>query len=220
MAKVIDQSHNPALGQLLKEMRSREEQKDRHRFRRNMKLIGTLMAYEIAASLPSVDTRVETPLGHRSVRVLRQPPVLGTALRAGVPFLDGMLEVFRDSDVMFFGASREEGVGPDASLSMKIALSYQALSPCEGRELIFADPMIATGSTIFDIHAAITAQKVRPSRFIVAGLVGFLGAAERLEAKIPACEVWLATADDALDARGYIVPGLGDAGDLCYGAKA
>ena len=131
-----------------------------------------------------------------------------------------MLEVFRDSDTMFFGAARVEGRGPDASGSIPVALGYSALADCAGRTVIFADPMVATGSTIIDIHAALVASGRRPGRFIVAGLVGYREAARRLEAAIPGVEVWFATCDDDLDERGYIVPGLGDAGDLAFGPKA
>ena len=220
MAHIIDQANNPGLGEILRQMRSIEVQGDRHRFRGNLKLIGTLMAYEIASTLASREVTVRTPLGERDTRILETPPVLGTALRAGLPFLDGMLEIFRDSDTMYFGAARDDDAGgPEADLSMKIQLSYSAIAPCNDRVVIFADPMVATGSTVVDIHRALLARGVKPERFIVAGLVGFAGAIERLEVEIPGCEVWFATCDDELDDRGYIVPGLGDAGDLCYGPK-
>jgi len=220
MAHIIEHANNPALGQFLAAMRSIDLQNDRHRFRENMKIIGALTAYEIAQTLPSREECVRTPLGERSVRVLDGHPILGTALRAGVPFLNGMLEIFRDSDAMFFGASRDDDAGgPEADLTMKIKLSYQAVSPCHERTVIFADPMVATGSTVVDIYNSLLTQGIKPDRFIVAGLVGFAGAIERLEVEIPGCEVWFATCDDDLDERGYIIPGLGDAGDLCFGQK-
>ena len=219
MANILDERTNPALGEILSELRSTERQADRQRFRTNMALLGTLLGYEIGASLASDELEIATPLGSRQVAHFRQPPILATALRAGLPFLDGMLKIFRGSDAMFFGAARAEGAGPDDSLGMQVDLSYRSLTSCEGRDLIFVDPMVATGSTVIDIHRSLVSSCGTPSRFIVAGLVGFRGAIDRLEQAIPGVEVWYVTCDETLDERGYIVPGLGDAGDLCYGAK-
>ncbi len=219
MAEILDRKGNPALGRWLRTVRSVDLQGDRERFRLALRRLGAFLAYELAAGLESRTVTVTTPLGKAEVEDLARPPVLATALRAGLPFLDGMLEVFPDADVMFFGAARSEGSGPAHDLAMDVTLDYEALVPCDGRDVIFADPMVATGSTVVDIHRVMTARGLRPRRFIVAGLVGFSGAIERIEAAVPRSEIWFVTCDDALNERGYIVPGLGDAGDLCYGAK-
>ncbi|HGY90799.1 MAG TPA: uracil phosphoribosyltransferase [Planctomycetes bacterium] len=219
MAEILDRRGNPALGRWLRRVRSVELQKDRESFRRALIRLGSFLAYEIAAGLESRAATVTTPLGQAGVVELAQPPVLATALRAGLPFLDGMLDVFPDADVMFFGAARAEGNGPAEDLSMDVKLDYEALVPCHGRDVIFADPMVATGSTVVDIHNVMTARHLTPRRFIVAGLVGFSGAVERIEAAVPSAEIWFVTCDEELNERGYIVPGLGDAGDLCYGEK-
>ena len=219
MVKILDEDGNPALGELLKEMRSEDLQTDRHRFRHNMRLISSLLGYRLASSLGSQTETIKTPLGLRKQQVLVKPPVLATALRAGLPFLDGMLEIFKNSDVMFVGAARVEGETSESRGKVKVELSYQAMPACHGHEVIFVDPMIATGTTIIDIHRLLVAADQQPAKFIVAGLVGCRSSLEMLEAEIPNCEVWCATADEELDENFYIVPGLGDAGDLCYGVK-
>ena len=219
MLNILDEHGHPALGSLLAPLRHREEQSNRGSFRRNMALIGTLMAYEIGRTLEGREKSVPTPLGERSLRCLRDYPILATALRAGLPFLQGMLEVFPESDTMFFGAARVEGRGPDGEGRIPVDLSYEALTETAGRTVLFVDPMIATGSTIIDIHQRLVDRNARPERFIVAGLVGWRGACDRIHAHIPEAEVWYATCDEELNEQGYIVPGLGDAGDLCYGPK-
>ncbi len=219
MAEILDRRGNPALGRWLRRVRSVDLQGDRGAFRRALRRLGSFLAYEIGGTLETRAVTVTTPLGDAGVLDLARPPVLATALRAGLPFLDGMLDVFPDADVMFFGAARAEGNGPAADLSMDVKLDYQALVPCDGRDVIFADPMVATGSTVVDIHRMMTARHLCPRRFIVAGLVGFSGAVERIEAAVPDAEIWFVTCDEELNERGYIVPGLGDAGDLCYGEK-
>ena len=218
-ANILDHTANPVLGDRLREIRSRDLQSDRRRFRDNVRLLGTLLGYEIGRTLPTRTETVRTSLGERDVEVGQTSPVLATALRAGLPFLEGMLAAFPESDVTFFGAARQEAGGPDDDGAMKVKLDYDAISDCSGRPLVFVDPMVATGSTVIDIYTALRERGHAPSRFIIAGLVGYSGAVERLETSIPDVETWFVTADERLDENGYIVPGLGDAGDLCYGGK-
>lgn len=218
-ARILDVESNAVLGDRLREIRSEELQRDRRRFRGNLRLCGTILGYEIGKTLETQTTQVRTSLGLKDVDVARTQPVLATALRAGLPFLEGMLEAFPASDVTFFGAARQESGGPDDDGSMKVVLDYEAISPMDDRPLIFVDPMVATGSTVIDIHTALHDRGHKPSRFIIAGLVGYFGAIERLQRMIPDAEIWFVTADPDLNDQGYIVPGLGDAGDLCYGGK-
>jgi uracil phosphoribosyltransferase len=219
MLTILDETPNPALGDLLASLRCRQRQQNRALFRQRLRLIGIHLAFEIGRRIPGRSVDIRTPLGERAVEVPESHPVLATALRAGLPLLEGFQEVYADSDVGFFGAMRVEGAAPAADGSIPISMGYEALPPLRGRTLIFVDPMVATGSTIVDIHRRLVATDQAPARFIVAGVVGWRGAYDRLHAALPDLELVLATCDEELDERGYIVPGLGDAGDLCFGPK-
>lgn len=219
MLRILDEEPNPALGDLLASLRCRQRQQDRYRFRQRLRLVGTHLAFEIGRTLPRQTVDIQTQLGTRPVEVPEAFPVLTTALRAGLPLLEGFQEVYGESDVGFFGAMRVEGEGPAADGSIPIAMGYEALPPLKDRTLIFVDPMVATGSTVVDIARRLEELDQKPARFIVAGVVGWRGAYARLSEAVPELELYLATCDEELDARGYIVPGLGDAGDLCYGPK-
>lgn len=221
MLRILDEDSNPALGDLLASLRCRQRQKDRTQFRRRLRLVGTHLAFDIGRTLPAQSVEIQTPLGVRPVDVPEAFPVLGTALRAGLPLLEGFQDVYGDSDVGFFGAMRVEGAAPAADGSIPIAMGYEALPPLRDRNFLFVDPMVATGSTIIDIARRLDALGQRPARFIVAGVIGWRGAYERMREALPEhdLELVLATCDEELDERGYIVPGLGDAGDLCFGPK-
>ncbi|MEZ6196030.1 MAG: uracil phosphoribosyltransferase [Planctomycetota bacterium] len=220
MPIILDATPNPVLGELLRTLRDRETQGDRARFRHCVRTLGMLLGVRIGEDLAARPMRVVTPLGTKEIPVLAETPVIATALRAGLPFAEGLLDVYPQSDVTFFGAARVEGGTPGPDGSIEIAMGYEAISELNGRALIFADPMVATASTIIDVHARLVELGRQPARFIVAGLVGWRGAADRIHDAIPNAEIYLVTCDDDLDERGYIVPGLGDAGDLCFGPKA
>jgi uracil phosphoribosyltransferase len=217
--RVLDEERNPIIGELLAIVRSVKRQCDPHHFRGAVKRLGALLAYEIARTLETRDEVCTTPLGSRREPVLASPPVLVTILRASLPMWDGMLDVFRNSPSIMIGAARREGrvAGPEARL--EVDLGYAALSSAAGKTLIYVDPMIATGSTLLSIHPRLVARAGNPSRVVIAGIIGYRRTAERLERDIPGAEVILASADDELNELGYIVPGLGDAGDLAFGPK-
>ncbi len=219
MPRVLDEERNPAIGQLLVLLRSVTHQSDPHSFRATMKRVGAFVAYEIAKTLETRQETCTTPLGQRAEPVLADVPVLVTILRASLPMWDGMLEVFRRSPTIVIGAARREGRVRSTDRGLAIDLSYAALSSVEGRTLIYADPMIATGSTLLAVHPEIMRRAGKPKRVIIAGIIGYRGSAERIEREIPGAEVILASADDELNEHGYIVPGLGDAGDLAFGPK-
>lgn len=193
MHRILDSNKNPVLGEIIGELRNIEVQRDRYRFRTNLELAGTFLAYEIGATLKGRAETIRTQLGECEVPRLAEPPVLGTALRAGVPLLNGMLKVMRASDTMFFGAARVESSAPTADLEMEITLTYAALSPCGGKDFIYVDPMVATGSTIIDIAKRLDQAGIKPARFIVAALIGYSGVVERLEGAIPGIEIWFAS---------------------------
>jgi uracil phosphoribosyltransferase len=219
MPRVLDEERNPAVGQLLVLLRSVAHQGDPHQFRATMKRLGALLAYELAKALDVQEEVCTTPLGRRAEPVLGETPVLVTILRASLPMWDGMLEVFRHSPTIVIGAARREGRVRDSDRRLEIDLSYASLSSIENRTLIYADPMIATGSTLLAVHPEIVKRAGRPRRVFVAGVIGYRASAEQLEREIPNARVILASADDELNEHGYIVPGLGDAGDLAFGPK-
>jgi uracil phosphoribosyltransferase len=217
--RVLDEEGNPAVGALLARVRSVDAQQDRARFRSALRSLGAHVAYEIAKTLPVAGRECVTPLGRRVEPVLAEKVVLATILRASVPMWEGMLEVFEDADNIFIGAARREGSVSPSDPELPVDLGYAAWTPVAGRTLIYVDPMIATGSTLRLVHARLLAREGRPRRVIVAGVIAYRPSALRLEQPPFSADVFVASADESLDARGYIVPGLGDAGDLAFGPK-
>jgi uracil phosphoribosyltransferase len=218
MPRVLDEERNPTVGRLLAAVRCVDEQCDAQRFRDALRRLGAFLAYELAKDLDVGVRRCRTPLGERDEPTLAETPILVTILRASLPLWDGMLEVFPTSPTIVIGAARREG-RYESGACLEVDLGYAALQSVEGRTLIYADPMIATGSTLMKIHPQIVKRAGAPKRTVIAGVIGHRGTAVRLEREIPNCRVILASADETLDERGYIVPGLGDAGDLAFGPK-
>ena len=219
MATVLEDTPNPFLGRIFRELRSPDLQRDRHRFRENLRLLGTILGYEVAKTLPTTVIEAATPLGVRSLRILDQEPVLCAILRAALPFWDGMLEVFRSADSMIIGASRREGKRSRGAMEMTVDFTYRALPKADGKDWIMVDPMLATGSTLIGVYKELRDRGMKPRRLIVASAIAYRGAFDRLKAAMPEVEIWSCAADDQLNDDGYIVPGLGDAGDLCFGEK-
>lgn len=218
--RILDEESNPYAGELLRRVRSVGEQEDRARFRDALRRIGVLVAYEISKTLATKEHACATPLGTRTERVFAEQPVLATIMRASVPMWEGMLEVFERADNVFVGAGRREGsIASAADPFLPVDLGYLAYPPVEGRTLVYVDPMIATGSTLRLVHEKLVSSAGIPKRTIVAGAIAHRGTLARLERDLHA-EVFVASADDEMNAKGYIVPGLGDAGDLAFGPKA
>ena len=219
MLRILEDRRNPFVGSIFRELRSPESQRDRHRFRENLRILGLVLGYEIAGTLAAKRAETKTPLGVRELDVLESPPVLCAILRAALPFWDGMLEVFRESDSMIVAAARREGSAPGLELEMPVDLSYRAVPNVSGKDWILVDPMLATGSTLIGVYRQLLEHGLTPRRVIVASAIAYRGALARVEKSIPNVDVWAVAVDDELNERGYIVPGLGDAGDLCYGEK-
>ena len=200
--------------QFLWELRSQVIQRDRSRFRKNMKRLGNLMAYEISKKLIFKNQTVETPLAKSSINVLETYPVLLTVMRAGLPYFDGFLDFFDQSDCGFMGAYRQED-----SEEIIIHLDYVATPKVNNRAVILIDPMLATGKSIVRSVQALL-KHGNPSHLYIAALVaapeGIRFVTENL--KIPH-SLWTCAVDESLNHQFYIVPGLGDAGDLSFGAK-
>lgn len=206
--------HNSLITQYISEIRNVEIQGDRMRFRRNLERIGEIIAYEISKTLPYVKQRVMTPLGVAEVPVLKEQPVIGTILRAGIPMHYGILNYFDRADNAFISAYRKH---TDAG-SFVIELEYLACADLRDKVLIVADPMLATGASMVK-----TLQQVfeigKPSHTHIACIIASRAGIEKVRENLTDITIWTAAIDDELNPQSYIVPGLGDAGDLAFGEK-
>ncbi len=208
--------NNSIFNQFLREIRHKDIQQDRLRFRRNMERMGEIMAYELSKTLDYKVEEVLTPLGEAHMRIPENMPVLATIMRAGLPFHQGLLNYFDHSDNAFISAYRKHKKGQD---NFTIEVEYLSSPPLEGKVLIISDPMLATGSSMFRVYQAMLA-KGKPALTHVVVLIASQEGVEYIKKKMPeSTNIWVGAIDDELTAQAYIVPGLGDAGDLCYGAK-
>ena len=196
------------------EIRDVEVQNDRMRFRRNLERVGEIAAYEISKRLPSQQTEVQTPLGTAVCNVLAQQPVLATILRAGLPLHQGLLNYFDKADNAFVSAYRKH----DKDGSFEISLEYMSSPELEGRVLIISDPMLATGSSLVK-SIQYMREEGEPSHIHIVAAIACSVGIEYVQRQLPGVTIWCGDVDDELTAKGYIVPGLGDAGDLAYGVK-
>lgn len=196
------------------EIRDQQIQQDRLRFRHNLERIGEVAGYEISKRLASQDKKVATPLGTAAGKTLAAQPVLATILRAGIPMLAGLGRIFDQAGQAFVGAYREHG--PDDSFT--ISLEYVSSPPLEDQVLILADPMLATGASLVKALDKLHSQGT-PAQVHVVAAIAATGGIEKLETSYPKAYLWAGAIDPVLNDRGYIVPGLGDAGDLAYGPK-
>jgi uracil phosphoribosyltransferase len=196
------------------ELRDMEQQNDRMRFRRNLERIGEIAAYEISKLLPSVETEIQTPLGIATCKTLAQQPVLATILRAGLPLHNGMLNYFDKADNAFVSAYRKH----DNEGTFEICLEYISTPELEDRILVVSDPMLATGASLVKAVQYLREEGEPSSIHIVVAIACTVGL-EYVRREIPKATIWCGDIDDELTAKGYIVPGLGDAGDLSYGFK-
>ncbi len=219
MIRILDEEGHPAVGELLVQLRDVRLQTSRGAFRDALRRLGCFVGYEAARGLETSQLAVTTPLGERTEPVLRNHPVLAPVLRAALPFWQGLLEVFRDSDSIVLGAERREGLVDPETKSLRVDLGYAALVPLEGRTLVYVDPMLATGSTLRALHPMLLRRVGRPAQVLVCGVVAYRPTLALLERELGA-DIVVASADDGLDEHGYIQPGLGDAGDLAFGPKA
>lgn len=197
------------------EIRDVEIQKDRMRFRKNLENIASVCAYEISKKLPWVEREVTTPLGTSNCKVIAQQPVLATILRAGLAMHEGLLRFFDKADNAFISAFRKHNKKDG---TFEISLDYISCPDMEGRLVIISDPMLATGASLVKTIQYIRDVGMPSEIHIVCALACTVGIDYVLRAE-PRATIWCGDIDDELTAKGYIVPGLGDAGDLAYGAK-
>lgn len=198
----------------ISELRDVDIQDDRLRFRTNLERIGEVAAYEISKKLLWVEKEITTPLGISAGKVLEKQPVLATILRAGLPMHQGLLNYFDKADNAFISAYRKHN--PDGSFD--ISLDYISCPEMEDRVVIISDPMLATGASLVKTIQFIREEGNPSEIHIVCAIACTVGIEYVLRAE-PKATVWCGDIDDELTAKGYIVPGLGDAGDLAYGVK-
>ena len=209
----LSESHS-LISNWVGELRDVQLQTDRMRFRRNLERIGEVIAYEISKSLPWEDREIPTPLGTSVCKVLREQPVLATILRAGLPMHQGMLNYFDRGDNAFISAYRKH----NRDGSFDIELEYISCPSLEGRVLILCDPMLATGSSLVKTIHMLRDEGVSREVHVATAIACTVGI-EYVKREQPDVRIWCGAIDEELTAKGYIVPGLGDAGDLAYGEK-
>lgn len=199
----------------ISELRNMDVQSDRMRFRKNLERIGEVAAYEISKELPWQEVEVQTPLGIHTSKVLAQQPVLTTILRAGLPLHQGMLNYFDKADNAFISAYRKH----HRDGTFEISLEYMSCPPLDGRIVIISDPMLATGASLVKTIAGMKAEGTPSIIYVVAAIACTEGIEFVKQQAGDQIRIWCGDIDEELTAKGYIVPGLGDAGDLSFGAK-
>ncbi|MDN3724209.1 uracil phosphoribosyltransferase [Aequorivita sp. SDUM287046] len=204
------------LNQFILEMRDVSIQKDSMRFRRNVERVGEILCYEMSKTLEYNSKVIKTPLGEKTVNAPTSEIVLCSILRAGIPLHHGILNYFDSVENAFISAYRYHPNGGD---DFEVNVKYLAAPSIEGKTLILADPMLATGKTLENVLKALKTHGI-PEQIHIISIIGAKPGIE-LAAKIfpKNTHLWIAAVDNALNERGYIVPGLGDAGDLCYGPR-
>lgn len=209
--------HDSLFNEVMSEIRDAEIQLDRMRFRRNLERIGEIMAYEISKTMEYDTREVVTPLGVKEVRVLKEQPVLATILRAGLPFHNGMLNMFDKADNAFIAAYRKYDKDDDS----EIRVEYFSSPDLDDRVLIVCDPLLATGESLKKTIDGLLGGEMEPKHIHIAVAVASADGLEHLKRSMSRMPVtiWVGSIDDELTARAYVVPGLGDAGDLAFGAK-
>jgi len=207
--------HHSIFNQFMREIRDEEIQKDKMRFRRNVERIGEIMAYEISKTFDYALHEVTTPLGVAEVSLPACKPLLCTILRAGLPMHQGMLNIFDHADSAFVAAFRKH----DATGNFEIEVDYVSSPPIDGVELILCDPMLATGFSLEKVYKKLM-QRGTPARVHIACVIASETGLNHLRSKLPEnTRYWIGAVDSELTAHSYIVPGLGDAGDLAFGVK-
>lgn len=198
----------------INELRNVEIQNDRMRFRRNMERIGEIAAFEISKKLPTHQIEITTPLDKIQVREIAVQPVITTILRAGVPLFQGILNYLDRSDCGFVAAYRKH----DANDYFSIKQDYLTCPNIDGRPLIVADPMLATGASLIEAIKDLL-NHGKPSQLHIVVAIASQQGIDTITNAYPEAMIWTGVIDEKLTSKGYITPGLGDAGDLSYGEK-
>lgn len=207
---------NSIFNQFVAELRSINIQQDRMRFRRNLERLGEIFAYEISKTFDYEQNDVITPLGQAEMQLIKTQPVLATILRAGLPLHQGLLNYFDKADNAFISAYRKY----DKNEDFKISLEYLSTPDITDRTLILSDPMLATGASIVKVMKGML-QNGTPSQVHIVSAIACIEGIEFVKRNLSLLNmtIWVGGIDDELTAQAFIVPGLGDAGDLAYGSK-
>jgi uracil phosphoribosyltransferase len=209
----LSQQHS-LLSNWVSELRNVSIQSDRMRFRRNLERIGEAIAYEISKKMAFQETEIQTPLGVATAKLLSDQPVLATILRAGLPLHQGLLNYFDQADNAFISAYRKH----NKDGSFEISLDYISCPEMDNRVVIVSDPMLATGASLVKtIH--FLKNEGHPREIHVVAAIACSVGIEYVLREEPSVTIWCGDIDEELTAKGYIVPGLGDAGDLAFGTK-
>ncbi|MBK8566195.1 MAG: uracil phosphoribosyltransferase [Saprospiraceae bacterium] len=205
---------NSLANRFVAELRDVHIQKDRMRFRRNLERLGEVMAYEISRKLNYHEKEVETPLGLAKANFPSDRIVLATILRAGIPLHQGLLSYFDDAENAFISAYRRH----HKDGSFEIALEYISCPDLNDAVLILCDPMLATGASV-EVAAQALKRSGTPSQVHIVTAIASRQGIDYIRRTLPKAHIWAGAIDEELTAKSYIVPGLGDAGDLAYGPK-
>jgi uracil phosphoribosyltransferase len=200
----------------LSELRDVELQKNRPRFEQNLERLGQIAGYEVSRMLGYDKGETTTPLGQAEAYRVKDQLVINTVLRAGLPVQRGLKSVLDMAELSFIAAGRK----PDTSAGVEIDLAYVATPEIKDKTLIIADTMLATGKSIVDAYEALISGYGQPSRVIVVAIIGSQTGVDYVQQQIKDVDIVICAVDPELNSDYYIVPGLGDAGDLLYGPKA
>lgn len=207
---------NSILNKFISQIRDHTIQKDSLRFRRNIERIGEVLGYELSKNLPYTKSSIKTPLGIKETNLLTNNVVLCSILRAGLPLHNGLLNYFDDAENAFISAYRHH---PNNDEAFEIVVEYFAAPEIEGKTLLLVDPMLATGRSLVAVYEAIKKYGT-PKEIHIVSVIGSKEGVTYVGAHFPEnTNLWIADIDDELNNKGYIIPGLGDAGDLAFGVK-
>jgi uracil phosphoribosyltransferase len=208
--------HNSILNSFIADLRDVNIQKDRMRFRRNIERIGEVLGYEMSKTLQYKDKTVVSPLGEKQTSLYQNEIVLCSILRAGVPLHNGLLNYFDDAENAFISAYRHHKQTPE---TFEIIVEYLACPSLEGKTLILADPMLATGQSMVATFEALRPFG-KPKNIHIVSVIGAQPGVDLISKHFSQdTHLWIAAVDEDLSDKGYIIPGLGDAGDLAFGNK-
>lgn len=210
------EDQNSLLNQFMAEIRDEVIQKDRMRFRRNIQRIGEILGYELSKSLEYKNKTFKTPFGKKDISIPSDQFVLCSVLRAGLPLHQGLLNYFDHAENAFISAYRHH---PDGGDAFEVIVKYFAAPDLNNKILILTDPMLATGKTLENVLKALK-EHGKPKQIHIISVIGSKAGVQHVSTVFPEItHLWIAAIDDELTSKGYIIPGLGDAGDLAYGIK-
>lgn len=208
--------NNSILNRFIAQIRDVDIQKDSLRFRRNIERIGEILGYELSKNLSFKSVDVTTPLGKKKMELPKNELVLCSILRAGLPLHQGLLNYFDDAENAFISAYRNH---PKKDTDFEIIVEYFAAPSIENKTLLLADPMLATGQSLVSVYEAIKKHGTPKELHIIAVIAAKEGV-DFIKKNFPEnTHLWVAAIDNTLNDKGYIIPGLGDAGDLAFGTK-